>query len=97
MLKQILIAAVAVSLMAFGVTDAFAGRGDGRHGGGHYRGGHHSEPHHGGHQRGHGWHRYPSYSWYPRCHYEPRKVRIKVWDRRRRLSHKWVWRDVRVC
>jgi hypothetical protein len=103
MLKQTFIAAAAASLMAFGATDAFAGKGGG-HGGGYGGGGKYGGEYHGGrHYRGHygyGWHRYPSWGFtnrYPRCRYEPRKVRIKVWDRRGRLYHKWVWRDVKVC
>jgi len=117
MLKRTLIAAATVSLMAFGATAAYAGKGDGgggghgggggghgggHHGGGHHGGGHHGGGHHGNKHGGHGWkHRYPplwlNYSWYPRCHYETRKVRIKAWDRRGRLYHKWVFRDVKVC
>jgi len=33
----------------------------------------------------------------PYCHYAPRKVPIKVWDRRGNSYRKWVWKDVRVC
>jgi hypothetical protein len=105
MLRQTLIAAATVSLMAFGATDAFAGKGSGRHGGGdhyggrHYGGGNYRGSRYGAHH-GHRWYRYPHW-WlthsYPRCHYEPRKVRIKVWDRHGRPYHKWVWRDGKVC
>ena len=116
MLKKTLIAAAAVSLMAFGATDAFAGKGGGGGGGGHGGGrghhggggggggGGHGGGHHGGHHGGPGWNhkfsRYPfwlNYSWYPSCHYETRKVRIKVRDRWGRPYHKWVWKDVKVC
>ena len=106
MLKTTLIAAAAVSLMAFGATDAFAGKGGGGHHGGGHHGkhgggyhGHHGGKHH-GHYRRYGWSRYPSWWFafsYPRCHYEPRKVRIKVWDRRGYPYYKRVWRDVKVC
>ena len=107
MLKTTLIAAAAVSLMALGATDAFAGKGGGhggggygQHGGGHHGGGHGG--YHGGkhHHRGYGWYRYPSWWFaytYPRCHYQPRKVRIRAYDRRGRAYYRWVWRDVRVC
>jgi hypothetical protein len=33
----------------------------------------------------------------PHCHVAPRKVPIKVWDRRGNSYRKWVWKDVRVC
>ncbi|ODS00731.1 hypothetical protein AUC68_14230 [Methyloceanibacter methanicus] len=47
------------------------------------------------------WHRYGP-SWFDdrgrrHCHYAPRKVSIKVWDRRGNPYRKWVWKDVRVC
>ncbi|MEM8643612.1 MAG: hypothetical protein AAGF09_01825 [Pseudomonadota bacterium] len=52
----------------------------------------------------HGARRYHSYggSWFdyrgrPYCRLEPRKVPIKVWDRRGNPYRKWVWKDVRVC
>ena len=108
MLKPTLVAAAAVSLLAVGATDAFAGKGGSRHGwehhgsghggkyGGRRHGGHYK---HGGHYE-HGWYRYPNWWFnysYPRCHYEPRKARIKVWDRHGRPYHKWVWKDVKVC
>ncbi len=115
MLKNTLIAAAAVSVMAFGATGAYAGPGDGggggggQHGGGgggghggggHGGGGHGGGGHHGGGSH-HKFNRYPplwlNYSWYPRCHYETRKVRIKVQDHRGRSYRKWVWRDVKVC
>jgi hypothetical protein len=104
MLKQTFIAAAAASLMVFGATDAFAGKGGGGHGGGYggggkYGGEYYGGRHYGGHY-GYGWYRYPSWGFtnpYPRCRYQPRKVRIKVWDRRGRLYYKWVWRDVKVC
>ncbi|MDJ0512062.1 MAG: hypothetical protein QNJ62_01310 [Methyloceanibacter sp.] len=48
--------------------------------------------------------RFHSYdgSWFdyrgsPYCRFEPRKVPIKVWDRRGNSYRKWVWKDVRVC
>lgn len=115
MLKTTLIAAAAVALMAFGATDAFAGRGGGGHGGGghdgggngggghgggQHGGGHHGGGHHGGHGWNHKFHRYPfllNYSWYPRCHYETRKVFVKVKGRHGRIFYKPVYRDVRVC
>lgn len=108
MLKKTLIAAAAVTLMAFGATDAFAGKGGGGHGGGGHGGGHHGGGKHGGHHGGphggHGWkhkfHRYPfwlNYSWYPRCHYETRKVYVKVRGRHGRIFYKPVYRDVKVC
>jgi hypothetical protein len=101
MLKKTLIAAAAVSLMAFGATDAFAGKGGGGgHGGGGKHGGHRGGRHHGGKHYGHHRSRYPawwlSYS-YPRCYYEARKVRVRAYDRRGRRYYRWVWRDVRVC
>ena len=81
------------------------GHGDYRHGG--YQ--HHYAPrpyagrhrHHQGRERA--WRGYPyGRSWFdyrgrPYCHYAPRKVPIKVWDRRGNPYRKWVWRDVRVC
>lgn len=95
MLKKTLIAAAAVSLMAFGATDAFAGKGGGGKHGGHRGGRHHGGKHYGHHRS-----RYPawwlSYS-YPRCYYEARKVRVRAYDRRGRRYYRWVWRDVRVC
>ncbi|BAQ16497.1 hypothetical protein [Methyloceanibacter caenitepidi] len=33
----------------------------------------------------------------PYCRLAPRKVPIKVWDRRGNSYRKWVWKDVRVC
>ena len=83
----------------------------GAHGGDRYERNDHGKRHgrgytaHGGYDYGPGsyWkpHRSPpwwlNYAWQPRCQYVPRKARIKVWDRRGRPYHKWVWRDVRVC
>lgn len=101
MLKKPLIAAATISLVAFGATAAYAGKGGGGgggHGGGGGGGGHYGG---GGHHGHHKFNRYPplwlNYSWYPRCHYETQKVRIKVRDRRGRPYRKWVWRDVKVC
>jgi hypothetical protein len=111
MLKKTLIAAVAVSLMAFGATVADAksggggGGGGGGHGGGGGGGGHggggggHGGGHHGGGH--HKFHTYNNFWWgyaySPSCHYETRKVRIKVRDRWGKTHRRWVWRDVRVC
>ncbi|WP_141700846.1 hypothetical protein [Methyloceanibacter superfactus] len=63
-------------------------------GGGHHGGG---GGHHGHHNK---WHNGPiwlNYSWHSSCHYETKKVRIKVWDRYGNPHFKWVWRDVKVC
>lgn len=57
----------------------------------HYRG------HHGAkrdHRYGRSWFDYRGRSY---CHVAPRKVPIKVWDRRGNSYRKWVWKDVRVC
>lgn len=67
----------------------------------HYRGSHYR----GSHYRGsHGaWqkHRYGSgrfdYRGRPYCQLRPRKVPIRVWDRRGNPYKKWVWKDVKVC
>ena len=72
------------------------GGGGGNHGGGGKHGGGHGK--HGGHYNK--FRNYPfwlNYSWYPSCSYEPRKVRVKWWDRWGNPHFKWVWRDVKVC
>lgn len=103
MLKTTLIVAAAVTFMAFGAPEAYAGRGGDGHGGNHGGGGHGGGKH-GGHHGGHGWNhkfsRYPFWlnnSWYPRCHYETRKVFVKIKGRHGRVFYKPVYRDVRVC
>ena len=61
---------------------------------GHYR---HYRGHHGGkhgYRHGRSWF---DYRRRPYCHFAPRKVPIKVWDRRGNSYHEWVWKDVRVC
>ena len=61
---------------------------------GHYR---HHRGHHGARQRyryGPGWFDYRSR---PYCHFAPRQVPIRVWNRRGNPYLKWVWKDVRVC
>ena len=61
---------------------------------GRYR---HHRGHHGAkrdHRYGRGWFDYRGRSY---CHLAPRKVPIKVWDRRGNSYRKWVWKDVRVC
>lgn len=53
--------------------------------------------HYGGRQKyqyGPGW---IDYRGRPYCHFAPRKVPIRVWDRRGNPYRKWVWKDVRVC
>lgn len=78
-----------------------------------YYGGRYAKPYgaprHGAHRRGRGWHgkhyrhgyRKPparfGYRGGPYCHFEPQKVRIKVWDRRGNPYRKWIWKDVKVC
>ena len=105
MLKTTLLAAAALSFVALGATTADAKGGHG-HGGYSKHGGH--GDHHGRHGGGHGYHKFHkynkfnnfwlSYSRYrARCHYEPERVRIKVWDRRGNAYFKWVKRDVKVC
>lgn len=108
MLKTTILAAAVV--MAFGVTSAYASHdGDHGHGGTEYKyGGAAHEAHyrgyrHDGHDR-YGWRHWDRYgpSWFdyrgrPHCRTVPRKVSIKVWDRRGNPYHKWVWKDVRVC
>ena len=80
--------------------------GQGKHGGyGKHRGRGGSGKH--GGQGRHGHHKYKhhksnyfwlNYSWFPsRCHYEPQRVRVRVWDRRGHAYFKWVRRDVKVC
>lgn len=106
MLKTTILAAAAV--MAFGLTPAQAGH-DGGHDRGRDRGGYeHSygagpqKAHYRGHhhsrrdwdRRGRSWFDYRGYR---SCRTVPRKVSIKVWDRRGNPYHKWVWKDVRVC
>lgn len=108
MLKTTLLAAAA--LVALGATAAHAGGGGHGHknyGHGGYQ--HHYAPrpfagryrHHRGRERT--WRGYPyGRNWFdyrgrPYCHYAPRKVPIKVWDRRGNPYRKWVWKDVRVC
>lgn len=106
MLKTTMLAAAAVT--ALGVTSAYAGHHAG-HDGGYDRGrleqkysGASHEAHYRGHR--HGWRHWDRYgpSWFDyrgrgRCYTEPRRVSIKVWDRRGNPYHKWVWQDVRVC
>lgn len=105
MLKTTLIAAAAASFVAFGATAADAkpghggGHDGGKHGGGHHGNGHHRGAHHGGHGK-HKFNRYPfwlNYSWYPRCHYETRKVYEQVRGRHGRIYYKPVYRNVKVC
>ncbi len=102
MLKTTLLAAAALSFVALGAPTAYAGSaaaGGGGHGGGGWR-------------RRSPWRSaaitapqqvattapiWLNYSWYPSCHYETKKVRIKVWDRYGNPHFKWVWRDVKVC
>ncbi len=88
MLKTTLIAAAALSFMALGATQASAGSYG--HGGGH-------SWNHGGGYNHHRSHR--NYSWNrPRCYYEARPVKIKLWSRYSyRYYFKTVYRDVRVC
>jgi len=90
MLKTTILAAAALSFVALGAPTAYAGHGGG--GGGHHGGGHHG--HHNGWNNGHIW---LGYSWYPSCHYETKKIRVKLWDRHGNPYFKWVWRDVKVC
>lgn len=102
MLKTTLLTAAA--LVAFGATAAHAGSGGG-HGG--YEHGYAPAPvagHYGHHRGGYGPRRGYPYSWgwfdyrgRPYCRLAPRKVPIKVWDRRGNSYRKWVWKDVRVC
>lgn len=67
------------------------GGGGGNHGGG---GGHHHNSHKFNSFNSLWW----GYPWYSsRCRYEPRKVRVKVRDRRGHAYYAWVWRDVKVC
>ena len=90
MLKTTLIAAAALSFLALGATQASAGSYGHGHGWGH------SWNHGGGynHRRS-----YRNYAWHrPRCHYESRPVRIKLWSRYSyRYYFKTVYRDVEVC
>jgi hypothetical protein len=74
------------------------GGGGGHHGGGG-GGGHHGGGggHHGHHNKWGKSHFWLGYNWYPSCHYETKKVRIKVRDRWGRPYFKRVWRDVKVC
>ena len=100
LLKTTILTAAALSFVALGAPTAYAGGGGGGGGGGgHHGGGHHGGGggHHGHHNK---WNDGPiwlNYSWYPSCHYETKKVRIKVWDRYGYPHFKWVWRDVKVC
>ncbi|MEZ5827213.1 MAG: hypothetical protein R3D30_00710 [Hyphomicrobiales bacterium] len=93
-----------------GGGDHGGGGGGGDHGGGggdHGGGGNHGGggDHGGGGGHHHNSHKFNSfnsfwwgYPWYSsRCRYEPRKVRVKVRDRRGRVYYAWVWRDVKVC
>ena len=113
MLKTTLLAAAAVVAFGSTTAYAAGAAGtDGPghrvgHGGAYevgYRGGPYTPPY-GAPRHGHSWknkyHRYgPAWFDYrgrPYCHYEPRKVRIKVWDRRGNPYRKWVWKDVKVC
>jgi hypothetical protein len=82
MLKTTLFAAAALSFLALGATHASAGSYG--HGWSHGGGYNHS-------YRNHSWHR-------PRCHYENRPVKIKLWSRYSYHYHfKTVYRDVEVC
>lgn len=82
--------------------------GSGKHGGKGHHGGYGKHGGHGKHGGGHGYrksHKYNksnyfwlNYSWFPsRCHYEPERYRLKVWDRRGNAYFKWATRDVKVC
>jgi hypothetical protein len=84
MLKKMLIAAAAISLMTFCATAAYAGGGRGGGGGG---GNHH-------HFNNNIWW---SLALCSSCHYETQKVRIKFYDHWGNPHFKWVWRDVKVC
>jgi hypothetical protein len=107
MLKTTILAAAALSFVALGAPTAYAGHGGGggggggggHHGGGGGGGGHHGGGggHHGSHNKWNNGHIWLNYSWYPSCHYETKKIRIKVWDRYGNPHFKWVWRDVKVC
>jgi hypothetical protein len=82
MLRKTLLAAAAV--LAFGATGAYAGADGGYRHEGHNRG------HHGGkrgYRHGRSWF---DYRGRPYCHFAPRKVPIKVWDRRGNSYRKWV-------
>lgn len=54
-----------------------------------------------GHSYGwsHGGHNYyKRYSWYPRCHYVSRPIKIKLWDRYSYTYYfKIIYRQVRSC
>ena len=79
------------------------GDGGGKHAGGGYRGGdggYHGRgggDHYGHHNKWNKGNSWRNYSWYPRCHYETKKVRIRAFNRYGQPTFKWVWRDVKVC
>lgn len=70
-----------------------------------WRYGHHYDPrpyrHHQKRNKAKRWHQHGP-SWFDyrgrgSCHFAPRRVPVKVWDRHGNPYRKWVWRDVRVC
>ena len=110
MLKTTLLAAAA--LLAVGATAAYAGYDAGKDRGYRDHGSYNDNYEHGHRGKGyrgddwdHNWRsRHHGYgpSWFnyrgrPYCRYEPRRVPIKVWDRRGHSYRKWVWKEVKVC
>lgn len=105
-------AAASVLVLGVPTADAKSGHshgGKGHHSQGHHSGGdHHSYGHKDYGHKGYSHYGYGNYvrpyvarpwfgySYYPRCTYQPRKVRVTAW-RWGRPYYTWAWRKVRVC